>query len=195
MKLFKKILCFLFFGNSLFRKGVKFGKGSYIREHAQIGGGRHIKLGNHTRISQYARLQCFTKISNEELSPSLVVGDNVFIGRNVTISCCKKVVIGSDTMITGYVFIGDSNHGMNASSELRYEQQHMILKETHIGRNNFIGEKAIILPGVTTGDNCIIGAGSVVTKSFESNVMIAGNPARIIKRFDTSKNEWVNTNE
>ena len=44
MKLFKKILCFLFFGNSLFRKGVKFGKGSYIREHAQIGGGRHIKL-------------------------------------------------------------------------------------------------------------------------------------------------------
>ena len=49
-----------------------------------------------------------------------------------------------------------------------------------LGNNVFVGAKAIFLPGVTIGDNVVIGAGSVVTKSFPSNVVIAGNPAKVI---------------
>ncbi len=189
MGLLKKIILKVFFGNRFTRKGIKFGKGSYVREHAQIGGGKHISLGNHTRISPYARLQCFELISSEKLNPQITIGNNVFIGRNVTISCCNKVTIGDDTMITGYVFICDSNHGMTPNT-IRYERQKMIKKSVEIGKNVFIGEKALILPGVTIGDNCIIGAGSVVTKSFCSNVMIAGNPAKIIKKYNFDNNAW-----
>lgn len=59
-----------------------------------------------------------------------------------------------------------------------------------IGNNCFIGAKSIVLPGVTLGDNTIVGAGSVVTKSFsEGNVVIAGNPARIICTLDRFKNK------
>ena len=189
-KQLKAMIFKIFFGNSLVRKGVKFGKGSYIREHAQIGGGKHIRLGNHTRISPYARLMCFEYISGEKLSPQLIIGDNVMIGRNVTVSCCNRVEIGTDTLITGYCFIGDSEHGMDPETDQRYEAQRMIKKETKIGRNCFLGEKAIILPGVEIGDNCIIGAGSVVTKSFENDCMIAGNPARIIKKYNYKSHEW-----
>ncbi len=189
-KIIKKIILKVCFGNRFTRKGVHFGKGSYIREHAQIGGGKHIRLGNHTRISAYGRLQCFEFISGEKFKPLLNIGDNVFIGRNVTISCSNRIDIGENTMITGYVFICDSNHGMNPSDDKRYEAQKMLRKTVSIGRNVFIGEKAMILPGVSIGDNCIIGAGSVVTKSFGNNLMIVGNPARAIKEFNFGTKEW-----
>ena len=182
-----KIIC----GNSFMRRGVKFGKGSYIRKHAQINGGGYITLGSHTRIGPYSRLQCFTNISGEKFKPQIEIGNNVIIGRNVTISCCNKVLIGDNCMITGYCFLCDSNHGMDASSEKRYETQKMIRDTVKLGQNVFVGEKAIILPGVEIGDNAIIGAGSVVTKSVPAYSMVAGNPAKVIKIYDVDKKAWV----
>ena len=58
------------------------------------------------------------------------------------------------------------------------------IKNVKIGNNCFIGAKAIILPGVSIGDNVIVGAGSVVTKNIPSNVVVAGNPAKIIMSID-----------
>ena len=58
------------------------------------------------------------------------------------------------------------------------------LKKVKIGNNCFIGARAIILPGTTIGDNTIIGAGSVVKGEIPNGVVIAGNPAKIIKRID-----------
>lgn len=52
---------------------------------------------------------------------------------------------------------------------------------TRIGRNSFIGGRSLILPGVELGDNCIVGAGSVVTRSIPSHCVVAGNPARVIE--------------
>ena len=189
-QLIKNLLFNVYFGNSLFRKGVHFGKGSYIREHAQIGGGRHITLGSHTRISPYARLMCFERISGEKLDPKLIIGDNVFIGRNITISCSNHVEIGNDCLITGYCFICDSEHGMDPNCGMRYEQQKMIRKTTIIGNNVFLGEKVIVLPGVSLGNNCIVGAGSVVKDSFPDNCMIVGNPARCVKRYCNESKTW-----
>lgn len=189
-ELIKRALLKFVFGNSLFRKGVTFGKDSYIREHAQIGGGKHISLGNHTRISPYSRLMCFERISGENLNPIMTIGDNCFIGRNCTISCSEYVKIGNDCLITGYVFICDSEHGMNVEYGERYEKQPMLRKKTIIGNNVFIGEKAMIMPGVSIGDNCIIGAGSVVKKSFEADSMIVGNPAKCVKKYNYETHQW-----
>lgn len=63
-----------------------------------------------------------------------------------------------------------------------------------IGNNVYIGNNALILPGVTIGDNVIIGAGSIVTKSFESNVAIAGNPAKVIGNVETVLSNMLNYN-
>ena len=56
-----------------------------------------------------------------------------------------------------------------------------------IGNNTFIGARALILPGVNIGDDCIVGAGSVVTKSVPNGSIIAGNPARVVKKIEEYK--------
>lgn len=189
-KQLKAMIFKIFFGNSLVRKGVKFGKGSYIREHAQICGGKRIKLGTHTRIFPYSRIQCFEFISGKQLSPKLTIGDNVLMGRNTTILCANEVTIGDNTMFASYCFVSDENHGIDLSTGVRYECQSIELSSVHIGNNCWIGEKAIILPGVSIGDNSIIGAGSVVTKSIPKDSIAVGNPAKVIKKYNFETNEW-----
>jgi len=190
MRILKRIAISCFFGNRFFRKGIRFGKDSFVHKHAQIIGGNHIVLGDHSKIGVYSRLCCWKEIAGVVFSPQIKIGDNVFIGRNVTISCAKNVSIGDNTAIAGYVFICDSNHGTDPESDLRYEVQPLEVKEVSIGNNCFIGDKAIILPGVKIGDNSIVGAGSVVTKSFESGSMIVGNPARCIKKYSYENHCW-----
>lgn len=189
-KLIKKIILKVFFGNSFVRKGVKFGKGSYIREHAQICGGKRITLGSHTRIFPYSRIQCFEYVSGKHLSPKLTIGDNVYMGRNTTILCANEVTIGDNAMFASYCFVSDENHGMDLSSGVRYECQPIEFSSVHIGKNCWIGEKAMIMPGVTIGDNTIIGAGSVVTKSIPENSIAVGNPAKVIKKYNFETNQW-----
>lgn len=177
----KKILITTYLGNPFFRKGVSLGKGSFIRERAQIRGGKYINIGSHSRISPYSRLMCFELISGQRLKPKMTIGDNCFIGRNCNIACSNEVEIGNDCLIAGYVFIYDSEHGMNPEFGASYEKQPLIRKSTKIGNNVFIGEKAMIMPGTRIGDNCIIGAGSVVKDSFGDNCMVVGKPAKCVK--------------
>jgi acetyltransferase-like isoleucine patch superfamily enzyme len=67
---------------------------------------------------------------------------------------------------------------------LAHDTTRRMYRDTRIGKRCFIGARSIILPGITIGDNCIIGSGSVVTKDVPANSIVAGNPARIIRSND-----------
>ena len=90
-------------------------------------------------------------------------------------------------MIASDVFISDYNHSHNIAG--KYTD--ISSKPVIIGKNCWIGEKVIILPGVTIGCNSIVGAGSVVTKDIAPNCIAVGNPAKVIKKYDSKNNEWV----
>ncbi len=182
MRKLKDIIFHILFGNPLFRHGIRFGKNSYIREHAIIrrhGGG--IRLGHNCKILPYSRIQCIDSKSK------ILFGDGVFIGYRFSCLCKEKIEIGNHALIASDVFISDSNH----STDKRVGFNTLIAKPVKIGSDCWIGEKVIILPGVTIGEGCIIGAGSVVTKSIPSNSIAVGNPAKVIKKWDQDSNKWI----
>lgn len=78
------------------------------------------------------------------------------------------------------VHVGENTYLAFESRILSHDRTRRMHVDTHIGKNCFIGGRSLILPGVTIGDGCIVGAGSVVTKDVPSGTIVGGNPARVI---------------
>ena len=109
---------------------------------------------------------------------NISVGENFFANYNCVILDVNKVTIGKNCMIAPNVSIFSATHPIKA--EERYLGVELG-KPITIGDNCWICGGAIINPGVTLGNNVVVASGAVVTKSFGDNVVIGGNPAKIIK--------------
>lgn len=107
----------------------------------------------------------------------ITVGENVFINYNCTILDIAQVTIGDNTMIGPNVGIYTAAHPLSPGQRLAGA---CWASPVVIGKNVWIGGSVIILPGVTVGDNAVIGAGSVVTKDVPPNMVAVGSPARIV---------------
>ena len=106
------------------------------------------------------------------------MGKNVYANFNLTLVDDGEIYIGDYTMIGPNVTIATAGHPV--LPELRQEAYQFNIP-VHIGKNVWIGAGVIILPGVTVGDNTVIGAGSVVTKDIPSDVVAVGNPCRVLR--------------
>lgn len=110
---------------------------------------------------------------------NISVGENFFANYGCIILDVNKVTIGKNCMLAPNVGIYSATHPIRA--EERYNGEELGLP-INIGDNCWIGAGSVINPGVSLGNNVVVGSGSVVTKSFGDNVVIAGNPAKIIKQ-------------
>lgn len=173
------------YGNNLLLKGVPiiFNKAGAV-----------LKIGNNVTIkssflSNLVGLYSRTIIVTRTPGAKIEIGDNVGIS-GATIYARKKITIGENTCIGGNCKILDNDfHPIEAEARIRLLNDEdggnsdMIPgKEIRIGRNCFIGCNSIILKGTVLGDNCVVGAGAVVCGKFEDNCVIAGNPAKVIRR-------------
>lgn len=161
-----------------------FGKKSIIDRPLYIKNKRFISIGERVCIHRGARIECFG-----EYSPNLVIGNDVGIGYNFQCLITDDCYIGDNTLMASNILITTENHGNNPNAI--YAKQPLMSRKVSIGNNCWIGEKVIILPGVHLGDNVIVAAGSIVTKSFNSNSIIGGNPAKYIKIYDFKLHTWV----
>ena len=93
-------------------------------------------------------------------------------------------------MIASGVAIIAENHGMDPECSVRYGNQPLDSKPITIANNCWLGEKVVILQGVSIGEWSIIGAGSVVTKSIPAYSIAVGNPAKVIKVYNKNKHCW-----
>ena len=99
-----------------------------------------------------------------------------------TIYSMDSIQIGNDVIIGGNCKIIDNDfHPLQASKRNPQKPEDIKKKPINIGEGCFIGANSIILKGTTLGRNCVVGAGSVVSGNFPDNVVIAGNPAKIIR--------------
>ena len=109
---------------------------------------------------------------------NITIGDNFYTNTNCTILDCAKVTIGNNVLIGPNVSLYTPNHAIDAGER---KEGYEVSLPINIGDNVWIGGSVTIVPGVTIGDNTIIGAGSVVTKDIPSNVIAAGVPCRVIR--------------
>jgi len=129
-------------------------------------------------------------------------GSNVQVGDYVHIGAVESVEVGNDVLIASKVYISDHDHGtysgdgfpVSLPTELQSEKL-LLVSPVHIGNNVWLGEGVCVLKGVSIGDNSIIGAASVVTKSIPPNSIAVGIPAKVVKRFDFDLKVWTSVRE
>lgn len=176
------------FGSSKWKsKFASFGSESTINYPAILQGVKDIYIGNRTTIHANCRMQNYYEDGN---NPSIHIGNHCYIGYYFSILNASSVTLGDDVLIASHVLISSENHGVNPESEIPYMNQSLISKAVSIGDGCWIGENVCILPGVTIGKKCIIGAGSIVTKSIPDYSTAVGNPARVIKKYNFNTHSW-----
>ena len=125
---------------------------------------------------------------------SLSIGDNCKMNDRVHIVAHDSVSIGKNVLMASSIFITDTSHGsfkrQASAPGIAPADRPLVTTPTSIGNNVWIGEGACIRAGVHLGDGCVVGANSVVTKSFPANTVIAGVPAKAIRRWNEEQGVW-----
>lgn len=142
-----------------------------------------VLVGNDSRIH--------AKITFEKPGAEVVIGNRTFIGSSKLV-CAEKIVIGDDILISwGCTVIDHNSHStrftlrkddIKGGKEGFKDWGHVVKNKITISDKSWIGFNAIILQGVTIGEGAIVGAGSVVTKDVPDWTVVAGNPARVIRK-------------
>lgn len=111
------------------------------------------------------------------------IGDYVLISPGSRIAAGDEIIIGDSVMMANGVHITDSDwHGIYDRSK-RSDESHPV----HIHDNVWLGDHCVVLKGVTIGENSVVAANSVVAKDVPANVIVAGNPAKVVKELDPEK--------
>jgi len=174
---------FLFLGKSVSfynMPRIKLGKWVVLEDHVFLSalGKGELKIGDESKIGAFSRLIISTSFNN--LGEFIHIGKDVGIGEFSRLGGSGGLSIDDHTIIGQYFSAHPENHLFEGESELIKEQGTERSAIT-IGSNCWIGAKVTVLAGVNIGNNSIIGAGSVVTKSIPENAVAVGSPAKVIK--------------
>lgn len=171
-----------------------FGRGSVIKPWPRrIAGARYVSIGEECFFGDGLVLVASDSYAGERHTPRCTIGNRCAFGSDAFLSCTHEVTIGDDVLTSARVFIGDSYHGFSDPHRPIIRQPMEGGAPIVIGSGSFLGIGCSILPGVRLGRNCVVGAGAVVTRSFEDYSVIAGMPARLIRRYDPHSGSWMKT--
>jgi acetyltransferase-like isoleucine patch superfamily enzyme len=144
---------------------------------------QYIHIGENTLIGPDISLSAGMVPGQECITnPVVSIGDRCLIGRGSGIVGHFSIEIGDDVWTGHNVYITDQNHGYEDVS-LPISKQSQPERAVKIGSGSWLGYGSVVLPGVTIGEHCVIGANSVVTRDVPSYSVAVGVPARVIKRY------------
>lgn len=166
----------------------KLGKLSYLGKPLYIYNFKRIFIGSKVRIFPLARIEVVN------IESSIIFEDNISIGQYFHIVSSGKLVIKKNTTISANVLITNVDH-FYEEIDNHILAQPLLIKETKIGENCFIGYGAVIQAGTILGKQCVVGANAVVRGNFQDYSVIVGVPARVVKRYDIEKQIWRKTDD
>jgi acetyltransferase-like isoleucine patch superfamily enzyme len=166
-----------------------YGKDVYIESGVVINRPRFVHLGDHVRIKRNTSINLHPK-DKKSKEGIFFVGNDVIISEGCIISACNRIVIEDHVGISPYVMIIDNSRKPGDISRPSKEQP-IQAGTVHIGADTWIAYNACILPNVTIGKHCIIGALSVVNRDIPPYSVAVGSPIKVVKRFDFDTRKWV----
>lgn len=166
-----------------------FGRNSIIKSLLRIDGGKNIYVGNNVYVN-YKTWLASLSLTKGNGKPMLVLEDGCIIGNFNHIFATKSIVLHKDVLTADKVYISDNLHGYEDIMTPIWKQPIVQNREVEIGEGSWIGENVCIL-GSHIGKHCVIGANSVVTHDIPDYSVAVGSPAKVIKRYDFEKKQWV----
>jgi len=168
-----------------------------IGPRAYLRGLNCIAMGEDFSAGEGLWLEAITRYGNERFQPKLVIGNHVSISHWSHIACTHSVTIGDHVLIGSKVIITDHNHGLfgpGVTSPTIPPAQRPLERDqfVNIGTNVWLGDGVVVCPGVTMGEGSVAGANAVVTMDVPPFTLVAGVPARPIRRYDTTQKTWIN---
>lgn len=166
----------------------KFGWSSVIVKPLRINGAERIVIGNSV-IVQYKTWLAAMPLTGME-SCSLIIEDGCVIGNFNHIYSTHSVILHKNVLTADKVYISDNLHGYEDISIPVKNQPIVQNNRVEIGEGSWLGENVCVL-GAKIGIHCVIGANSVVTKDIPDYCVAVGAPARVIKKYDLNKKQWI----
>ena len=170
-------------------RGLRIGEGSYIQRPNVLLFPEFLSIGKNTSIFSNSYITPLKEYKGVRFAPQIEIGNRVYVGRFAYLVAIDSIRIEDGCVLSECVYITDNFHPERGPI---MDQPLESKGPVHIGRNCFIGFRACIMPGVSLGEHCVVGANSVVTRSFPAYSMVAGCPAKILKTFSPEAGEWVN---
>jgi lipopolysaccharide O-acetyltransferase len=173
------------------RQFASFGHRSAIVPPAVVVNPHRIHIGDNVLIHDRVWLSVVESYRGQQFEPTLRIGARTVLGRDTYISCVGSVEIEDDVLAGDRVLIADSYHD--------YRDPHMAIayqpmaepRPVRICTGVLLNVNVSVLNGVTIGARSYVGAGAVVTRDVPPNSVVVGNPARVVRRWDAEREEWV----
>jgi acetyltransferase-like isoleucine patch superfamily enzyme len=163
----------------LLRDGATYSNIS-IGDNVSFGGKTFVRLRKNGQISVEGDASFGTDVwlvsANEA---KITIGEKVIIGSYCILNGGHGIEIGSGSWLAGFVYLNSSDH--KTAKGISIQEQGYVGSPIKVGRDNWIGGHTFINKGITTGNGVVIGAGTIVTKSFPENAIVAGNPGKLLR--------------
>lgn len=166
-----------------------------IGSHVTFQNPETLHFGKNVDIGRYTYFLPLNIFRGQDYNPTIIIGDNCWIGIRNSFAAINRIEIGNDVLFAGYVHITDHSHGYE-DIETPISKQPLISKGPVVIEDQcWLGFGCEVLSGVHIGKHSIVAARAVVTKDVPSYCIVAGNPARVVKRYNPETAKWERVKE
>lgn len=168
----------------------------YLGPRCVVRGLRHMQIGANFSAHGTLWLEAVATYQNQQFAPRIVIGPHVSVSEGVHITCIERIEIKGHVLVGSRVYISDHNHGIYKGDIQSSAFESPALRglggggPVLIGENVWIGDNAILVGPLVIADGTVIGANSIVRHNTDPGTMVAGSPAKAIKRFNIRLGTW-----